>query len=184
MTRLIGLDLETTGLDQAKGHRIIEIAMITYDLESQKQIDAFTTRVDPERAIDPEAQSVHGISYGELVGSPKWGEIAEDIERRLNEGDFLIAHNVDFDVPFVVGELIRVGGEVPSIVPFCTKENARWATPDGKFPRLSELCFALGNHYDLQKAHGAVYDTQIMMDCFFKGYNRGFFKLPLIEKSV
>lgn len=38
-------------------------------------------------------------------------------------------------------------------------ENGRWATYDGKSPKLGELCFALGIEYDEGSAHAAETGT-------------------------
>lgn len=179
--RIIALDTETTGLEQEKGHRIIEICLLTYDYETQALVDKYVQRINPERAIDPAAQAVHGIAYTDLVSCPKWEDVAGDIAARLSTADFLVAHNMGFDGPFIAAELLRVGATPPNIASVCTMENARWACPDGKLPRLGELCFALGVDYDPAKAHGAEYDVTVMMDCFFRGLNRGFYQLP---KSV
>ncbi len=176
--RIIGLDTETTGLEQEKGHRIIEIALLTYDLDSRALIDKWVQRIDPERSIDPGAQAAHGISYSELVGQPKWEDVAEEVARRLSTAELLVAHNMGFDGPFIGAELHRVGQEVPDVHSLCTMENARWACPDGKLPRLGELCFAMGVDYDPAKAHAAEYDVNVMMDCFFRGLERGFYQLP------
>lgn len=181
--RLIGLDTETTGLEQEKGHRIIEIAMLTYDLDTKKCVDTWIQRIDPQRPIDPDAQAVHGIAYTDLVGCPTWDDLAPEIARRMGSADLLIAHNMGFDGPFIAAELVRVGIKVPDVHALCTMENARWATPDGKFPRLGELCFALGVDYDTSKAHSAQYDVEVMMNCFFKGFQRGFYKLPNVLRS-
>ncbi|MCL2874725.1 MAG: 3'-5' exonuclease [Betaproteobacteria bacterium] len=179
--RIIGLDTETTGLKQELGHRIIEIAMLTYDSDSRKLVDRWVQRIDPERPIDPAAQEVHGIAYTDLVGCPKWDEVAPEIVRRMGEADLLVAHNMGFDGPFVAAELIRVGLRVPNTPSVCTMESARWACPDGKLPRLGELCFALGVRYDAAKAHSAIYDVDIMMECLFRGLKRGFYRLPEVE---
>lgn len=182
--KIVGLDTETTGLEQEKGHRIIEIAMLTYDFESQTLLDRYVQRIDPERSIDPGAQAAHGITYAELVGQPKWEDVAKEIADRLSTADLLVAHNMGFDGPFIAAELHRVGLEVPDVHSLCTMENARWACPDGKLPRLGELCFALGVDYDPAKAHGADYDTTVMMDCFFRGIARGFYQLPKSLRSM
>jgi len=176
--KIIGLDTETTGLEQARGHRIIEIALLTYDLETQTLLDKYVQRIDPELTIDPGAQAAHGISYSELVGQPKWEDVAQDIADRMSTGDLLIAHNMGFDGPFIAGELSRIGVNVPDIHSLCTMENARWACPDGKLHRLGELCFALGVPYDPTAAHAADYDAIVMMEAFFKGLDRGFYQLP------
>lgn len=179
MTTIVGFDIETTGLDQPKGHRIIEVAMLHYDLASRKLIDKFVQRIDPERAIDPKAQEVHGISYKELLGQPKWEDVAPEISTRLDGSDVAIIHNAAFDMPFVGLELARVGLPVPKCHAFCTMENGRWSTFDGKAPKLMELCFALGVKYDPSKAHAAEYDVEVMMECLWRGMDRGFFTLPI-----
>lgn len=176
--RLIGLDTETTGLSQEKGAKIIEIALLTYDYHTRRLEDEWIQRFDPECPIDPDAQEVHGIAYTDLVGCPKWHDLSDEISRRMGAGDLLIAHNMAFDGPFIAGELLRVGAAVPDVHAFCTMENGRWACPDGKLPKLGELCFALGVDYDPSKAHGAGYDVSVMMDCFFRAQARGFFELP------
>lgn len=178
MTKIIGLDTETTGIKQEDGHRIIEIALLTYDLDSMALLDTWIQRFDPQRPIDAKAQEIHGIAYSDLVGCPTWADLSEEISRRLSEGDLLVAHNMGFDGPFVGAELLRVGAKVPDIESLCTMENARWACADGKYPKLGELCFALGVEYDTAKAHGAEYDVEVMMACFFKGLKRGFYTLP------
>ncbi|MDI7718444.1 exonuclease domain-containing protein [Acinetobacter baumannii] len=77
---ILGVDTETTGLEVENGDKIIEIALIKYDLDGAK-LEEFVQRIDPERNIDPKAQAVHGISYSDLIGCPKFVDIAE--ERRL-----------------------------------------------------------------------------------------------------
>lgn len=175
---IVGLDTETTGLKQEDGHRIIEIAMLSYDLDTQKLVDTWVQRIDPERSIDPGAQAAHGISYSELVGQPKWEDVAPEVAKRIGTAGLLVAHNMGFDGPFIAAELMRVSQNVPNVHSLCTMENARWACPDGKLPRLGELCFALNVPYDPAKAHGAEYDVSVMMACFFRALDRGFYELP------
>lgn len=176
-----GLDIESTGLSQPEGHKIIEIALLDYDVKTRTLVDKFVQRIDPQRAIDPKAQAVHGIAYADLVGKPVWEEVAELVQQRLKRSSLLIAHNMGFDGPFIAGELARVGLAVPMTASFCTMENGRWACYDGKSPKLSELCFALGVGYDPSKAHAADYDVMTTMACFWKGVDRGFFQPPVSE---
>jgi len=176
--KLLFLDTETTGLSQVKGAKIVEIAFLTYELESRELKDVWVQRIDPEQPIEPGAQEVHGIAYSDLVGCPKWNNIASDVALRMGGADLLLAHNMGFDGPFIAGELIRVGITVPDVYSFCTMESARWACPDGKYPKLSELAFALGVEYDPAKAHAAQYDVEVTAECFFRGLDRGFYELP------
>ncbi len=183
-TAITVLDTETTGLDQAKGDKIIEIALLTYDLDTQALIDKFVQRFDPQMPIHPAAQAVHGISYGELVGCPTWDTMAQQIADRMGKAQLLIAHNMGFDGPFIAGELIRCGVKVPDVPSLCTMEGGRWACPDGKMPKLKELCFALGVEYDPAKAHAADYDVMVTAECFFRGLKRGFYDLPVAVKGL
>lgn len=180
MTLVAGFDIETTGFEAPDGHRIIEIAIVTYDFATRKVIDSYVQRIDPDRSIPAAAQVVHGISYESLVGEPKWADVAPTIHAKLNAANVGIAHNMNFDGPFVGHELLRAGLTLPGFEPYCTMSNARWACPDGKFPKLGELAFALGVEFDPAKAHGASYDVEVMMTCFFAGLDRGFYSIPTL----
>jgi len=68
--------------------------------------------------------------------------------------------------------------DIPHTEVFDTMTEGRWATPDGKLPKLQELCFALEVEYDTNKAHAAEYDVDVMMECLWKGIDCGFFTLP------
>lgn len=180
MSRVIvgGLDIETTGLDQPEGHRIIELAVILHDLDTQKEIGRYETRINPERGIDAKAQEVHGIAYEDLVDKPLWTAIAPKVGKLLSHCHYVVAHNgVGFDMPFLFGELIRVGEPLPSMGVIDTMLQGRWATPDGAVPNLGALAFASNVPYDKSKAHAATYDVEVMLACFFKHYPK-FFQLP------
>lgn len=181
--KITGLDTETTGLKQEEGHRIIEIAMLTYRYATREVVDKLVLRINPERPIDPGAQAVHGISFGELVDCPTWKDVAEQVSAFMARSDVLVAHNAGFDMPFIVNELLRVGVDVPDVEVFDTLD-ARWATPLGKKPNLGELCFALDVPYDKSEAHAAEYDVAVMMQSFFKGVDLGFFKLDKVINEL
>lgn len=182
--RIVGGDTETTGFEAPEGHRIVEIALRVYDSTTRKLVDSFISRIDPERNIPAAAQAVHGISYEELVGQPKWDDIAPKVFQLLDSCDVMVFHNMGFDAPFIGHELLRVGQQLPRALPYCTMENARWACPDGKYPRLEELCFALGVPFDRASAHGAEYDTDKMMECLWAGIDRGFYTLPEVTVAA
>lgn len=185
MTVLVaGLDLETTGFDPADGHRIVEVALMTYEYPSRKLVDAYVQRVDPDRNIPAAASNVHGIMYTDLVGMPKWEDVAPQVHKRLAAITVGVAHNAAFDGYFMGHELVRLGLELPEFELYCTMENARWATPDGKSPKLEELCFALNVPFERARAHGAQYDTQKMMECFFAGIDRGFYVVPELSPAA
>lgn len=179
-----GFDTETTGFNEPE-HRIIEACVLRYELDpadvtNWRELDEYTIRIDPERTIPAEASRVHGIYAPDLVGKPKWKAAAKPLRDRLNSCDIVVAHNgLDFDFPFFIRELDRVGVDLPDFEPFDTMTEGRWATAWGEVPSLMKLCFACGVEYVPAEAHAAKYDVQKMMGCFFYGLKHGYFKLPV-----
>ena len=70
--RRIALDTETTGLDPAQGHRIIEIGcvVVSAGLNGKTFPLDFQCYVNPERDIDPESQAVHKLDSAFLSTQP------------------------------------------------------------------------------------------------------------------
>lgn len=182
MTIVVGIDIETTGIKQEDGHRMVEFGAVIYDLDSQKKLGKFIQRINPQRPIDPKAQAVHGISFESLSKMPTLEDIGPKIVKVLNIADFFVAHNGEgFDIPFIRNELFRVGLNVNQKPLVDTMLQGRWACAMGKSPRLSELCFACAVDYDSEQAHGAEYDISVMMKAFFIGHEKGFFKIKSEE---
>lgn len=187
MTLIVaGTDIESTGLSQEDGHRIIEIAISMYKTENgidfRKLGKTWVQRINPMRTIDAGAQAVHGISLADLKGCPEWEEVAPKVHKFLSYTDVLVAHNVRFDAPFVALELARVGFDIPDFDTFCTMENGRQATAMGKLPSLAELAWAFGEVYDTSSAHAADYDIDLTMGLFFKGLKAGAFTVPKLQE--
>ena len=177
---LTGIDLETTGIDHAKGERIIEISMVKVMVDKDEDWDVpwetYDHRCNPRRAIQAGAMAVHHITDEMVEKEPYFEDIVDDILKFIEGTDVLIAHNMGFDGPFLASELERVGKDVagsPRL--FCTMENGRWATGSGKFPNLGELCFACSVPYSPDEAHAASYDTDRMMRCLQVGMINGWY---------
>lgn len=182
-----GTDIETTGLDQEKGHRIIEFAAALYDFQPESGLvtpkGKFVQRINPQRAIDPAAQAVHGISFEDVSMCPDWAAVAPKVVKVMSACDVIVAHNGNgFDMPFIAAELMRIGLPVPNVRCVDTMLESRWATPMGKLPNLGEFCFACGVDYDPSKAHAAEYDVLVMMEGFFKAVKKGFIALPVVAE--
>ena len=171
MTVATGIDIETTGLDVYSGHKIIEIALVSYELETSRKINEVSLRFNPRRNIDAKAQAVHHISLEMLADCPLFEDKAA--------ADVWVAHNGrQFDIPFITKQMRDCGVELIQR-PLIDTMDARWACESGKIPRLQELAVAMGFVYDEEKAHGALYDTDLMMQCFIKARNDyGFFPIP------
>ena len=170
------LDIETTGLSQDEGHRIIELCSIFYNEKGEKQ-GQFLKRFNPKRPIDPKAQAVHHISNLDLAEEPVWDEHeAARVNKLCSLSNVIVCHNTAFDLPFVYKEIMRVGGEPDwKAELFCTMEKGRQTTPMGNNPNLGALCFALGVDYNPDAAHAADYDVEVTAQCFFRGIETGLY---------
>ena len=170
-----GLDLETTGLDYSEGDKIIEICMRVYDYDTKALKLNYNKRIQPNCRIKPKAQAVHGITAEDLVGCPTFDKVAAQVVTILNKCDVVVAHNgQSFDLPFLVWDFVF---KMPEIKVVDTMQESRWATFNGKFPKLQELCEAMDVEYDVSKAHAAEYDVDVMMNCFFKGVTLGQYEI-------
>ena len=75
------LDLETTGFSPKRGDKIVEIAIITVDLQGNI-IEKYETLVNPNREVS--ASHIHKITAEMVKNAPYIEEVMEDILYHLN----------------------------------------------------------------------------------------------------
>ena len=164
--RQVVLDTETTGLEAANGHRIIEIGCV--ELKNRRLTGRhFHEYINPGRAIDAGAEAVHGISLEFLADKPDFDAIKTSFLAFV-EGAELIIHNADFDIGFLDHELRRVReprkmrqrcGVIDSLT------LARMRYP-GQKNNLDALCKRLGVDNSGRALHGALLDAQILAEVY------------------
>jgi DNA polymerase-3 subunit epsilon len=162
--REIILDTETTGLDPAKGDRIVEIGCVEL-LNTIPTGRTFHVYIDPERDMPEEAFRVHGISSEFLAGKPVFSAIAADFLAFIGEAP-IIAHNAEFDVRFLDAELKRLG--LPVIRPdgiIDTLALARRKFPGGA-NSLDALCSRYGIDTSRRAKHGALLDAELLAEVY------------------
>jgi len=165
--RQIVLDTETTGLDPAQGHRVIEIGGV--ELVNRRLTGRhFHQYLNPERAIDAGALEVHGITAEFLRHKPLFADVAEDFLQFI-AGSELVIHNAPFDMAFLDHELKRVDRTSSPLAQQCsvldTLTMARAMHP-GQRNSLDALCkryFVDDSQRDL---HGALLDAEILADVY------------------
>lgn len=104
--RQVVLDTETTGLEPADGHRIIEIGCVEL-INRRLSGNHFHQYLQPDREIDPGAVEVHGITSEFLRDKPRFVDVAEDFLAFVR-GAELVIHNAPFDIGFLDHELARL----------------------------------------------------------------------------
>ena len=166
--RQIVLDTETTGLEAAQGHRVIEIGCVEL-LNRRTSGRHFHRYLNPEREVDEGARAIHGMSLKDLVDKPRFAEIAAEFTQFI-AGAELIIHNAAFDVGFLDAELARLGNESPvRISVLCqvldTLSLARDMHP-GQRNNLDALCKRYGIDNSHRDLHGALLDARILADVY------------------
>jgi DNA polymerase-3 subunit epsilon len=165
--RQIVLDTETTGLDPAQGHRIIEIGCIEL-INRRLSGNQFHQYLQPDRDIDAAAVEIHGITNAFLADKPRFGEIAEEFLEFIR-GAELIIHNAPFDVGFLNHEFKLLGQGHGPLSEYCTVldtlEHARRLHP-GQRNNLDALCKRYSIDNSQRELHGALLDAEILADVY------------------
>ncbi|MFU8821837.1 MAG: DNA polymerase III subunit epsilon [Gammaproteobacteria bacterium] len=165
--RQIVLDTETTGLEPAEGHRIIEIGCVEI-LHRRPTGRTFHQYLNPERDIDRAAEDVHGLSRAFLAEKPRFSEVAAEFLAFI-DGAELVIHNAAFDVGFLDAELARLDPPAPPLATTCgildTLMLARQLYP-GQRQSLDALCKRYGVDNSGRDLHGALLDAQLLAEVF------------------
>jgi DNA polymerase III subunit epsilon len=149
MSHIAVIDFETTGYCAYRTDRIVEIAVLTIEMDGTIHRE-FTTLVNPERDIGP--THVHGISARDVVAAPRFADIAGILVEVLDGCVALAAHNVRFDHSFLDAEFKRLGYILPEFPTLCTMSLAGGG-------QLSQCCIDYGIPFD-GEAHEALNDAR------------------------
>ncbi|HEY5733219.1 MAG TPA: DNA polymerase III subunit epsilon [Gammaproteobacteria bacterium] len=165
--RQVVLDTETTGLETAHGHRIIEIGCVEM-INRRLTGNNFHQYIQPEREIDDGAMEVHGITQEFLVDKPRFAEISNDLLAYLGDAE-LIIHNAPFDIGFLNYEFQMILGEQFDLTNQCevldTLAMARQMHP-GVRNSLDALCKRYSVDNSGRELHGALLDSEILADVY------------------
>ncbi len=164
--RQIVLDTETTGLELADGHRIIEIGCI--ELVHRRATGRHWHRyLKPGREVDAGALAVHGITNDFLAAQPAFADVAAEFLAFV-DGTELVIHNAEFDVGFLDAEL-AASGISGAIADRCrvldTLALARHMHP-GQRNSLDALCKRYNVDNSGRDLHGALKDARILADVY------------------
>ncbi len=160
------LDVETTGLEPARGHEVIEIG--AQKIVGRDVVDEFVQLVKPTRPLPSDVVAFHaknGITQ-ELLdneGRPA-SEVVPELVKFLGSS-IIIAHNAPFDIGFINAHLERLGQ--PKL------QNQTLDTIDIAKRYLLLASYRLGNvaaYFKIPQtqAHRALVDVITTREIFFK----------------
>lgn len=107
---LVVLDLESTGVNY-RYDRIIEIGAVKIFPDGRREV--YERRVNPERPIPLESQTIHGISDEDVEDELPFHGVAGELLRFLTGCDLCGFGIQRFDVPMLATEFNRVGVGFP-----------------------------------------------------------------------
>ncbi len=164
--REIVLDTETTGLDPAAGHRVVEVAC----LELAGRIPTgrhFRRYLNPEREMPEDARAVHGLDDAFLAQQPLFAEVVDDFFEFIDDAP-LVIHNAPFDLKFLNAELARLDRPpLDATRAVDTLAMARQRHP-GAQASLDALCRRFGIDNAARTLHGALLDCELLAEVYLE----------------
>lgn len=193
--KLLFFDTETTSV---KPGSICQLSYITIDASKSPQITNGHNYFFTVDEMEPSAEAIHGFSLEKLYDLSEgkfFDEQVEEFYQDFKEADFVIGHNVQFDIKFLKHELLLLGEMWEPTRSFCTmayyKDLCKLPSPRGnniKNPKLSEVIEFL-NISEIQiknKAnelfegsgnyHDARFDTAATYLAVIEGMKKGYIK--------
>lgn len=176
-TRFAAIDFETTGRDPLTA-RATEVGIITY--ENGVEVERWGTLINPQEEIPEEVIKITGITNEAVKDKPLFGEVADEIVKRL-EGTYFLAYNAAYDRTVLRAELGRIGREIQlkgiiDPLPYCWRYLRK--EKKTRNARLETVAEYLG--VSLENAHRATDDAAATAEVFL----RLFEEIPEIPKIL
>lgn len=173
---ILFFDTETTGLvpnrvlPLDKQPEIIEFYGCLADPETGEVGRELELMIRPTRGVSAEITRITGISDADLVGSPRFPEVAPRIAELVAGASESVGHNVSFDMEVVDIEFERLGEKIAWPPATCTVEQTL---------HLRGFRLSLGALYEHlfgethRDAHRARNDVEATLRCWFELRKRG-----------
>ena len=190
--KLLIFDTETTSLKP--GH-ICQLSYITIDASAKPQVTEGKNLFFTVDEMDPGAEAIHGFSLEKLYELSNGQYIEDSLDNFISDfedADFIIGHNVNFDIRFLKIELEAMCIDYEPKNVFCTMQYYRdickipKANGEVKNPKLEEVINFLNITKDqiIKKSnelfqgsgdyHDARFDTTATYLLIIEGLKKGY----------
>lgn len=182
------VDTETTGLPKNRNApvgdfknwpRIIQIAWMLFD-KNHELIEIKSAYIKQDHPIPQQAVAIHGLTDKFIKEN---GEdalvIYQDFMAAASRAKYIVAHNIEFDMPIINSNLLRAGLSPIELKTICTMKRSKGFCAiekmygrGYKYPKLNELFVACffpnARSAEIAQKHNADIDVRITAKCFFK----------------
>lgn len=162
--REIVLDTETTGLEPAQGHRVVEIAALEL-IHRVPTGEAWHSYMNPDRDMPADAFRIHKLSEEFLSDKPRFAEIAGAFLEFIGDAP-LVIHNAPFDSAFLNAELAGAG--LPPLARDRLVDTLQMARRrfQGAPNNLDALCDRFGIDRSQRTVHDALGDCRLLAEVY------------------
>ena len=172
------VDIETTGTSSKDGDRIMQIGAVF--VQNNRIIHTFATNINPQHVIPDVVQRLTKLTPNTLKNAPTFDTVAPTLRNELADCVF-VAHNINFDLPFLNSEFERVGLEPIDVLGVDTVPLAQILLPTAFGYRLADLTKILGiKHLAPHRADSDARATAELFLALIKKANQ----LPLVTLNA
>ncbi|MBC8054666.1 MAG: ribonuclease H-like domain-containing protein [Sphingobacteriaceae bacterium] len=147
-------DLEATGLNLGSD-RIVEIAILKVLPDGSQEIKCM--RINPEMPIPYETSMIHNIFDKDVVDSPKFKEVAQELADFFGESDLAGYNSNKFDIPLLMEEFLRANIDFDI-------ETRRFVDVQNIFHQMEQRTLKAAYKFycgkDIENAHSAEADIR------------------------
>lgn len=160
---ILGLDVETTGLDPEQ-NLIIEIGAVLWDVEKRLPVKIFSEMILEKEGVTvpPEIEELTGIETAMLkeFGIPVNPGLFDYLDWAISKAECLVAHNAPFDKGFLEAFYKRHGRTMPAKPWVCTVKDVNYP----KHVKQKNLTYLAAVHGFVNPfSHRAVTDVLSML---------------------
>lgn len=166
------LDTETTSLDPPPFGRVIEVAVMLFDVDHAQPVASFSSLI---RGDKNEAQDVNGIPVAMLPEARDADRVWSAARWVIEPAEAIVAHHAEFDRQFTP-DLER-----PWI---CSEEDVNWphSKKGGRAGSLAHLALSLG--LGVASAHRAATDVDTLARIFTRLAEKGYDLQAILKHAM
>lgn len=101
MAILLGIDLETTGLDP-KNDQIVEVGCVLWHTCTHTLLNCYSVFVKTDKLIPTDVSAINGITNDMLEYGFEKPDFISALCQGVEQADYLVAHNAEFEKSFLM----------------------------------------------------------------------------------